>query len=176
MTRLLPGDASWPRLLTERLGEAAPPHLRTLGNLTLLRQPLTALFCSTNAPAKSSCRPLTKSPNCATQAAPSSAASTRPLKRNAWPSSCAARPPSSSAPPAAWPATASRPRGNRRSPPTACCCSRRLRMPRPAPLPNWRSAATNSSPPSPPKSSSSTPPLADASKCCSARWNKRAAL
>lgn len=52
MTCISPGDAPWPRLLTERLGEAAPPKLWTLGDLDLLTLPKTALFCSTRCPGK----------------------------------------------------------------------------------------------------------------------------
>jgi predicted Rossmann fold nucleotide-binding protein DprA/Smf involved in DNA uptake len=47
-----PGDAHWPRLLTERLGTIAPPQLSALGNLDLLALPKTALFCSARCPGK----------------------------------------------------------------------------------------------------------------------------
>jgi predicted Rossmann fold nucleotide-binding protein DprA/Smf involved in DNA uptake len=50
MTGISPGDAHWPRLLTERLGEAVPPKILTLGNLDLLALPKTALFCSARCP------------------------------------------------------------------------------------------------------------------------------
>jgi hypothetical protein len=76
MTCISPGAARWPRLLTERLGEAAPPKLWTLGNLDLLTLPKTALFCS--APAKSSSRPTIRLPSGATPVVASSAASIRP--------------------------------------------------------------------------------------------------
>src|SRR5437667_4497784 len=52
MTCILPGEAHWPRLLTERLGEAAPPKLWTLGDLDLLALSKTALFCSARCPGK----------------------------------------------------------------------------------------------------------------------------
>jgi predicted Rossmann fold nucleotide-binding protein DprA/Smf involved in DNA uptake len=50
MTVLSPDDARWPRLLTERLGNAAPPELTALGNLDFLALPKTALFCSARCP------------------------------------------------------------------------------------------------------------------------------
>jgi predicted Rossmann fold nucleotide-binding protein DprA/Smf involved in DNA uptake len=50
MTVLSPDDARWPRLLTERLGDAAPSKLTALGNLDLLALPKTALFCSVRCP------------------------------------------------------------------------------------------------------------------------------
>ena len=50
MSGLSPGDARWPRLLTERLGDAAPPNLWTLGNLDLLALPKTGIFCSAHCP------------------------------------------------------------------------------------------------------------------------------
>ena len=50
MTVLSPDDARWPRLLTERLGDAAPSKLTALGNLDLLALPKTALFCSARCP------------------------------------------------------------------------------------------------------------------------------
>lgn len=50
MTVISPGDAVWPRLLTERLGAAAPAKIWTLGNLELLALPKTALFCSARCP------------------------------------------------------------------------------------------------------------------------------
>lgn len=49
-TRITPGDAHWPRLLTERLGVSVPPQLSALGNLDLLALPKTALFCSARCP------------------------------------------------------------------------------------------------------------------------------
>ena len=49
-TCIKPGDVRWPRLLAERLGTDAPPHLTTLGNLDLLALPKTALFCSARCP------------------------------------------------------------------------------------------------------------------------------
>ncbi len=50
MTVLSPDDARWPRLVTERLGDAAPPKLTALGNLDLLALSKTALFCSARCP------------------------------------------------------------------------------------------------------------------------------
>ncbi|MFZ4778902.1 MAG: DNA-binding protein [Terrimicrobiaceae bacterium] len=50
MTTISPGDACWPRQLTERLGGSAPPRLTALGNLDLLRLPKTAFFCSARCP------------------------------------------------------------------------------------------------------------------------------
>jgi predicted Rossmann fold nucleotide-binding protein DprA/Smf involved in DNA uptake len=50
MTVISPDDARWPRLLTARLGDAAPKKLTALGNLDLLALPKTALFCSTRCP------------------------------------------------------------------------------------------------------------------------------
>lgn len=52
MTGISPDDALWPRLLTERLGDAAPPELTARGNLDLLALPKTALFCSARCPGK----------------------------------------------------------------------------------------------------------------------------
>jgi predicted Rossmann fold nucleotide-binding protein DprA/Smf involved in DNA uptake len=52
MTGISPGDASWPRLLTERLGRSAPPEIWALGNLNLLALPKTAIFCSARCPGK----------------------------------------------------------------------------------------------------------------------------
>ena len=43
---LTPGDARYPARLRERLGANAPGQLSALGNLELLAQPKTALFCS----------------------------------------------------------------------------------------------------------------------------------
>lgn len=50
MTVLSPDDAAWPRLLTGRLGDAAPKKICALGNLGLLTLPKTALFCSSRCP------------------------------------------------------------------------------------------------------------------------------
>jgi predicted Rossmann fold nucleotide-binding protein DprA/Smf involved in DNA uptake len=50
MTILSPDDAAWPRLLTARLGDAAPKKLTAQGNLDLLALPKTALFCSAKCP------------------------------------------------------------------------------------------------------------------------------
>jgi len=47
---MVPGDAHWPRLLTERLGASAEPKLWALGNLDLLALPKTAIFCSARCP------------------------------------------------------------------------------------------------------------------------------
>ncbi len=49
-TRIIPADARWPVRLSARLGDAAPAHLTTLGNLDLLALPKTALFCSARCP------------------------------------------------------------------------------------------------------------------------------
>ena len=43
-------DARYPARLRERLGANAPGHLSALGNLDLLAQPKTALFCSARCP------------------------------------------------------------------------------------------------------------------------------
>jgi predicted Rossmann fold nucleotide-binding protein DprA/Smf involved in DNA uptake len=43
-------DARWPRLLAEHGDESTPPKLWALGNLDILSQPKTALFCSTRCP------------------------------------------------------------------------------------------------------------------------------
>ena len=45
-------DALYPARLRERLGEAAPAQLTTLGNFDLLALPKTALFCSARCPGK----------------------------------------------------------------------------------------------------------------------------
>ena len=50
MTILSPDDAAWPRLLTARLGDAAPKKLSVQGNLDLLALRKTALFCSAKCP------------------------------------------------------------------------------------------------------------------------------
>jgi predicted Rossmann fold nucleotide-binding protein DprA/Smf involved in DNA uptake len=50
MTDISPDDARWPRLLTVRLGDAAPKKFTALGNLDLLALPKTALFCSAKCP------------------------------------------------------------------------------------------------------------------------------
>jgi len=44
------GGPNYPTRLRERLGADAPPALSALGNLDLLSQPKTALFCSTRCP------------------------------------------------------------------------------------------------------------------------------
>jgi len=49
-TRITPADARWPARLRERLGDAAPAELNTLGNLDLLALPKTGLFCSARCP------------------------------------------------------------------------------------------------------------------------------
>lgn len=49
-TRIPPADAHWPVRLSERLGDAAPTQLTTLGNLDLLALPKTGLFCSARCP------------------------------------------------------------------------------------------------------------------------------
>jgi len=49
-TCIKPSDVRWPRLLAERLGTEAPPHLTTLGNLDLLALPKTALLGSARCP------------------------------------------------------------------------------------------------------------------------------
>jgi len=43
-------DARYPARLSKRLGDAAPAQLSALGNLDLLAQPKTALFCSARCP------------------------------------------------------------------------------------------------------------------------------
>ena len=48
-TCITPGDAHWPRRLTERLGASEPLQLFVLGNLDLLALPKTTLFCSARA-------------------------------------------------------------------------------------------------------------------------------
>jgi len=50
MTGISGGDTRWPRLLTERIGDSAPPQIWTQGNLDLLALPKTALFCSARCP------------------------------------------------------------------------------------------------------------------------------
>lgn len=44
------GDPRYPARLRERLGTEAPPVITILGNLDLLSQPMTALFCSARCP------------------------------------------------------------------------------------------------------------------------------
>ena len=43
-------DARYPARLRERLGDATPAQLTTLGNLDLLTLPKTGLFCSARCP------------------------------------------------------------------------------------------------------------------------------
>ena len=43
---LASADVRYPACLCERLGDAAPAQLTTLGNLGLLALPKTGLFCS----------------------------------------------------------------------------------------------------------------------------------
>jgi len=43
-------DPQLPNTLTHRLGERAPKRITVLGNLDILRRPLTALFCSVKCP------------------------------------------------------------------------------------------------------------------------------
>ena len=52
MNTIAAGDARWPHLLSERLGDAAPAQLTALGNLDLLALPRTGLFCSARCPGK----------------------------------------------------------------------------------------------------------------------------
>ena len=47
---LAAANARYPACLRERLGANAPDKLSVLGNLDLLAQPKTALFCSTRCP------------------------------------------------------------------------------------------------------------------------------
>ena len=47
---LAPADARYPARLRERLADAAPAQLTTLGNLDLLALPMTGLFCSARCP------------------------------------------------------------------------------------------------------------------------------
>ena len=49
-TLLNAADARYPSRLRERLGEQAPPQLWALGNLSLLPERKTALFCSARCP------------------------------------------------------------------------------------------------------------------------------
>jgi predicted Rossmann fold nucleotide-binding protein DprA/Smf involved in DNA uptake len=49
-TCITPGDAHWPRLLAERLGASVPSNLWAFGNLDILAQTKTALFCSARCP------------------------------------------------------------------------------------------------------------------------------
>ena len=49
-TLLNADDARYPSRLRERLGEQAPPQLWALGNLSLLQERKTALFCSARCP------------------------------------------------------------------------------------------------------------------------------
>ncbi|MGH8657712.1 MAG: DNA-processing protein DprA [Gammaproteobacteria bacterium] len=51
ITKLTPGDAHWPKSLTDRLGgESAPAALQAIGPVALLAAPKTALFCSASTP------------------------------------------------------------------------------------------------------------------------------
>lgn len=50
MTTISPGDAYWPRQLSERIGGSAPARLSALGNLDLLKLPKTAFLCSARCP------------------------------------------------------------------------------------------------------------------------------
>jgi predicted Rossmann fold nucleotide-binding protein DprA/Smf involved in DNA uptake len=50
--RLTSADTRYPARLRQRLGDAAPDQLSTLGNLDLLALPKTALFCSARCPGK----------------------------------------------------------------------------------------------------------------------------
>lgn len=50
MERLEQNDSRFPQRLRERLQNTCPDHLMAWGNLDLLGQPLTALFCSTKCP------------------------------------------------------------------------------------------------------------------------------
>jgi predicted Rossmann fold nucleotide-binding protein DprA/Smf involved in DNA uptake len=50
MTILTPGDSLWPTQLCKILACEAPTRLTALGNLELLTQPKTALFCSARCP------------------------------------------------------------------------------------------------------------------------------
>ena len=45
-------DPRYPARLRRRLGAHAPPELTALGNLDILSQPMTALFCSARCPGK----------------------------------------------------------------------------------------------------------------------------
>ncbi|MGH8534305.1 MAG: DNA-processing protein DprA [Gammaproteobacteria bacterium] len=47
---LTPGDAHWPKSLTDRLGASAPPTLQAIGPVALLAARKTALFCSARTP------------------------------------------------------------------------------------------------------------------------------
>ena len=47
---ILPDDPRWPRVLAKRLGKQSPPQLWVLGNLDLLQERKTALFCSARCP------------------------------------------------------------------------------------------------------------------------------
>jgi predicted Rossmann fold nucleotide-binding protein DprA/Smf involved in DNA uptake len=47
---LHPSDVTYPGRFLQRLGADAPPDLTALGNLELLSQPMTALFCSARCP------------------------------------------------------------------------------------------------------------------------------
>jgi predicted Rossmann fold nucleotide-binding protein DprA/Smf involved in DNA uptake len=49
-TRITPDHARWPVRLSDRLGDAAPAQLTTLGNLDLLALPKIGLFCSARCP------------------------------------------------------------------------------------------------------------------------------
>lgn len=49
-TALKPGDAFWPKCLTERLGKDAPRGLHAIGQVALLAGRRTALFCSARTP------------------------------------------------------------------------------------------------------------------------------
>lgn len=49
-TCITPGSAQWPSRLSARLGVNTPTELATLGNIDLLQQPQTALFCSARCP------------------------------------------------------------------------------------------------------------------------------
>ena len=49
-TALKPGDAFWPKCLTERLGKDAPRALHAIGPVALLAARRTALFCSAHTP------------------------------------------------------------------------------------------------------------------------------
>ncbi len=50
--RILQGDPRYPKVLIEKLGEAAPSFIDALGNLDILKNRKVALFCSRRCPAE----------------------------------------------------------------------------------------------------------------------------
>lgn len=149
-------DSRFPQSLNHSLQDLCPQRIAAIGNSAILRQPLTALFCSNRCPGSVLLRAFDKITQLRDAGRAVISGFHTPVEKECLAILLRGTSPSSSAPPAALTATVSRPHGKPRSPRVACCFFPRSQQPSAAPPPKPPTAATSSSPASLPRWLSST--------------------